>query len=523
MQNIVRLVLTLLLFLQVFAFAVPVQAGDEEEVRIGVLSFRSKDQTLKKWSPTAQYLTDTIPGYSFQIVPMFYPELEKATQQSEIDFVLTNSGHYITLVVHYGVERLATLKKMLQGNEVDRFGGVIFTRSDRDDINNLKDLNGKSFLGVGRYSLGGFLVGWESLLKAGVDPLTDFSKLSFNGMPHDDVVMRVINREIDAGTVRTSVLESMSREGRIDLADLKILGQRQTKDFPFLHSTELYPEWPIAKLTHTSSELAKSVLLALFNLSPDHQAAQMGGYAGWIVPKDYRTVRVLMEQLRTGPFAVPRNFNVTDVLRKYEILISAAAIFILIAVIVFILRIMNLNKALQRAKEKLELSVEQKTLDLRATEGLLENLADQVPGAIYQYLQRVDGTACFPFASLGIKDIYGVSPEDIKESADRAFAVLHPEDLENVALKIKESAENLTPWQDEFRVILPGESGPSWREGYAMPERLSDGSTLWHGFITNIDKRKLVEETLQKSEENYRHLIEQTQSEYLIYSHDKEG
>ncbi|PCI41465.1 MAG: hypothetical protein COB46_03620 [Rhodospirillaceae bacterium] len=523
MPNIVRFVLTFLLFLQLFAFAVPVQAADEEEVRIGVLSFRSKDQTLKKWTPTAQYLTDTIPGYSFQIVPMFYPELEKATEQRKIDFVLTNSGHYITLVVHDGIERLATLKKMVQGIEIDRFGGVIFTRSDRDDINSLKDLDGKSFIGVGRYSLGGFLVGWESLLASGVDPLTDFSELLFNGMPHDDVVTRVINREIDAGTVRTSILESMSQEGRIDLADLKVLGQRQTDGFPFVHSTNLYPEWPISKLTHTSNDLAKSVLLALFNLSPDHEAAKAGGYAGWIVPKDYRTVRVLMENLRTGPFSVPNDFNFADVLHKYETLISAVAIFILISVIVFILRIMNLNKALYRAKDKLERSVEQKTLDFRATEGLLENLADQVPGAIYQFLQRADGTTCFPFASRGIKDIYGVRPEDIKENAESVFAVIHPDDFENVALKIKESGESLTPWHDEFRVNLPEGNGSSWREGYSMPERLLDGSTLWHGFITNIDKRKLVEETLQKSEENYRRLIEQTQSEYLIYSHDKNG
>ena len=120
---------------------------------------------------------------------------------------------------------------------------------------------------------------------------------------------------------------------------------------------------------------------------------------------------------------------------------------------------------------------------------LLENLSAQIPGAIYQFLLRPDGTSCFPYASTGIKNIYGVTPEQIKESAEPAFVVIHPEDLERVGEGIQKSSDNLSIWRDEYRVILPGNKEPFWVEGHSMPQRLEDGSTLWHGLITNINER----------------------------------
>jgi diguanylate cyclase (GGDEF)-like protein len=42
-------------------------------------------------------------------------------------------------------------------------------------------------------------------------------------------------------------------------------------------------------------------------------------------------------------------------------------------------------------------------------------------------------------------------------------------------------------------VVLP-QQGTKWRFGDAVPERLADGSVLWHGFITDITERRLHQE-----------------------------
>lgn len=123
---------------------------------------------------------------------------------------------------------------------------------------------------------------------------------------------------------------------------------------------------------------------------------------------------------------------------------------------------------------------------------LLNNLARQVPGAIYQFRAYPDGRTCFPYATEGIRDIYEVSPQDVREDASLAFSRGHPDDLPGVIESINVSAQTLEPWGYEYRVVLP-RKGERWLRGDAQPERLGDGSTLWHGFISDITDRKQAE------------------------------
>ncbi|WP_017295137.1 PAS domain S-box protein [Geminocystis herdmanii] len=137
----------------------------------------------------------------------------------------------------------------------------------------------------------------------------------------------------------------------------------------------------------------------------------------------------------------------------------------------------------------------------------LDELARHIPGMIYQYRLRVDGTSHFPYASEGIKQIYNVTPLDVKESADKVLDVLHPEDRERILDSVFESADKLTPWHCEYRVCLP-ENKIIWVEGNATPQREADGSVIWHGYITNITDRKQAEETLRQSERKYHQILD---------------
>ena len=136
---------------------------------------------------------------------------------------------------------------------------------------------------------------------------------------------------------------------------------------------------------------------------------------------------------------------------------------------------------------------------LEASSGLLARLAQQVPGVIYQYRLRPDGSSCFPFASEAIRDIYEVEPEEVREDATPVFGRVHPEDYDDVAASISESARTLEPWRCEYRVVLPRQ-GVRWRSGLARPQREADGSILWHGFITDVTEAKRLEAQLLQSQ-----------------------
>lgn len=144
---------------------------------------------------------------------------------------------------------------------------------------------------------------------------------------------------------------------------------------------------------------------------------------------------------------------------------------------------------------------------LLESRNLLANLARLVPGVIYQYRLYPDGRSAFPYASPGMNDIYEVTPKEVAVDATPVFSRLHPEDFDHVVACIEESARTLNTFYCEFKVLLPRQ-GVRWRWSQAHPQKLEDGSILWHGIISDITEKKLVEEALKKSEEKFRLLIE---------------
>ena len=142
--------------------------------------------------------------------------------------------------------------------------------------------------------------------------------------------------------------------------------------------------------------------------------------------------------------------------------------------------------ALRALSERLQQSVD-----------LITNLTNQVPGLVYQYRLMPNGDAFFPYASEGIREIYELTPQQVADSAKPVQRLIHPDDFPNYATSLRASAAGLVPWHAEYRVVLPRQ-GLRWRQADARPHRLPDGSTLWHGFITDITERKRIELELQE-------------------------
>ena len=157
---------------------------------------------------------------------------------------------------------------------------------------------------------------------------------------------------------------------------------------------------------------------------------------------------------------------------------------------------------------------------LRKRDIQFKKLSSWVPGMIYQFTKRPDGTYCMPFTTEAIKDILGCSPQDVREDFSPIARVILPEDFDKVIGSIEYSAKHLTIWTCEYRVQIPGQS-IRWMLGHSTPEKLADGGITWYGFITDITESKQAEEALQRSETKFRTLYDSTSDAVILL--DKKG
>ncbi len=289
----------------------------EPPIRVGVLAYRGGDHANAAWEPTVRYLAERFPHRGAEMVPLDLSGMDAAVQARTIDFILTNTGNYVELEARHGVARIATLHSSRSGASGAAVGSVLIVRADRTGIRDVSDLKGQVVMAIDPDAFGGFQIAWGEMLKAGVDPYQDLKELRFSGFPVDRVVFAVRDGDADAGVLRACVLEELAAEGRVDPAQFRVLAPRTPPGFGCALSTDLYPDWPLARLASTPEDLAKEVVVALFQMPADHPAARAGGYEGWTVPLDYQPVHALFRSLRIGPYRTLRDVSLLDVAREH--------------------------------------------------------------------------------------------------------------------------------------------------------------------------------------------------------------
>jgi diguanylate cyclase (GGDEF)-like protein/PAS domain S-box-containing protein len=345
-------------------------AASAADVRVGVLAFRSVPHTLEQWSPLAEYLQAKLPGSTVRIVPLIVDGVEGAVMARGVDFLLVNPEQYVSLAARHRLAAIATLVPLAGSRPVSRFGGVIFARGDRADLQEPADIVGRRVAIASEKSFAGYLVQKAALLDRGID-FDRVEALIATGMPQDRVIGAVIAGEADFGFVRTGLIESMIREGKLVPDALKVIGNDPAIDFPQRLSTPLYPEWPFATLPHVADETVKAVALALLNLRADEPAAVAARVHGFAPPGDYATIEALLLRLRVHPERL-NLFGPAEVLSKYPLQLLGVALLVVLLAIAAAVRLRAQNRALAATLDQMR--------RLEQREELLDGLGEGVYG-----------------------------------------------------------------------------------------------------------------------------------------------
>lgn len=164
------------------------------------------------------------------------------------------------------------------------------------------------------------------------------------------------------------------------------------------------------------------------------------------------------------------------------------------------------NQVRQLLKREAALST-----DKDITEKKFNDLARNIPGAIFEYTMRPALPDTIEFMSPGCFDIWGYTPEELEGDPTRLWEAILEEDLPDMQASVLRSAEGLTRWQHRWRIRT--KSGVlKWLQSYGSPVRLSDGGTRWNTLILDVS----IEQNAQLALMENTRLIHEAQKTHSI-------
>ncbi|MEH2211659.1 EAL domain-containing protein [Nostoc sp.] len=164
-------------------------------------------------------------------------------------------------------------------------------------------------------------------------------------------------------------------------------------------------------------------------------------------------------------------------------------------------------------KIQLELTERRRVeMALRESEARFQNMAANVPGAIFRYLIRPDGSDGVVYMSQGCYLLWEVEAQDVVTDATILWQTIHSEDVAGMQASLMESAQTLQPWYCAWRITTPS-GREKWLEVAGRPTRQANGDIIWDTLILDVTERRQAEYRFQTLAANTPGVIYQ----YVLY------
>lgn len=118
-----------------------------------------------------------------------------------------------------------------------------------------------------------------------------------------------------------------------------------------------------------------------------------------------------------------------------------------------------------------------------------ERLARRVLGVTFQLEMDSRGQISFSFVDEKIKSFYPrLSPNGGGLPSPSFFDLIHPDDQPSVRDALQISAQQLSTWSQEYRIMLNDRT--VWCCSEAKPEKRANGTVVWYGSIVDATERR---------------------------------
>ena len=155
---------------------------------------------------------------------------------------------------------------------------------------------------------------------------------------------------------------------------------------------------------------------------------------------------------------------------------------------------------------------------MREQQARLRGIANSVPGVIYQFYVRPDGTRGLHFVSDRAQSILGLAPDPdtFFEALQTHIPEAHREVHRSAVAASVDAAE---PW--DYEVPFDTADGERlWLRNVATPER-RDGELVFNGVVLDITERKQAQKDLQREQEFLQKLFDRIPVLITLYAPDQ--
>ena len=440
----------------------------KENLKFGVFSYSSKSVVLQQYKPVIDYLNAHLINAKLELVILNREEFDTELQRNTLDILTTNPSHFeVIRNNNMFIRTIATTRKFQKGIATDSFGGVIFTRASNNAINTIYDLKSSSIASMDVKSLGAYQAQVLELFEKGIKLTKNLTVMK----NQHDILRSVMEGKHEVGFIRTGIIESQISMGKLNVDDIKIINSQNMPHYPYILSTRLYPEWPVAILPNMKDSTANAltILLLRYMLQPDNNSS----ISGFTLPQNYASVEHLIQTLGLPPYDVKDEVNLSQIYAQYKTEAFIVLVFIIVLIIV-VLIIINLNLRIRSSEERF----------LLAMEGTQDGLFDW---------NMIDNSM---FHSKQFETTLGYDGTELPQTINAWKDLVHPDDIDDAYKKIDDhlKIKGSEPYVNVFRMKHKDGSW-RWMEGRGKVRFNSKGMpTRFIGFnkdvTDNIEREK---------------------------------
>ncbi len=353
----------LTVFAVAFASASALAAGDRP-LSLAIMYSYGSEITSSWYASTVRTIREAVAPQPL-IVSTYDPDaFLEAAQRRAFDLAIASSG--LTSLMISRTDGMPLLAITTDRTPDANFGngGTIIVRNDRDDLQTLADLKGKTVAVMSQTAFAGWQVVLMEMIREGLDPSKNFfKKVIVTGAPMARITDAVQAREADAGFVTTCLLEGLEEKGLLAPGLFRVLNEQKDDRNACRHSTALYPNWLLTIKPTVSSEDARKITERLLALPKGEDGLR------WTIPTDHRRIYELFSTLQ---MPLKNEVTLQGVLKAYKPWIAGGAGLVLLLVANSLLLVVIVRRKTRQAetavKEKLasDLAVQESAMKLEA-------------------------------------------------------------------------------------------------------------------------------------------------------------